>query len=290
MATKVKEIVLSDIRGSKLPLIIGYFGSVHVMHSQLLDKFHRYNVLTFTDFKAKSKSQLYKFNERINNIAEFNPQNIFVFNINRNNMKAQEFIDRVLIPLKPSSILVGSDFKFGSDHKPYTVLCQYFQVDTIRHNKNVSSSIIANLLANRQVERANCLLYKPYYYISKWIKGDHRGTEIGYKTMNLLVDHPLVLAEGSYAAKVKIGPKTHKCVAFVGKSKTFKIQETKLEIHVYNKRIMPRTLVPNSFKENVKVEFYKFIRANKQFKNQKQLAQAIEKDIKVAKAFFERNK
>ena len=143
----VKELKIKEIKKSKLPLIIGYFGSVHVMHSQLLDKFHyrRYNILTFKDYKTKLKTQLYTYEERISNLAQFKPKNIFVFDINKYNMKAEDFIWEVLLPLQPSSILVGSDFRFGSDLKLHTVLNQYFPVDTINHNKRISTSIISKL-------------------------------------------------------------------------------------------------------------------------------------------------
>lgn len=287
---KYKELNLNAIKKSKLPLIIGYFGSVHVMHSQLLDKYHRYNILTFKDFKQKAKSQLYTFEERIENISAFKPQNIFVFDINKYNMKAEEFIWQVLLKLQPDSVLVGSDFRFGSDHQRYDIMNKYFPVDTITYNQRVSTSIIANLLARKQVEKANNLLYTPYYYIGKWIKGNHRGRKIGYRTINILIDHKLSVCEGSYVTRITIGRKSHKSVSFVGKSKTFKEQKAFLEVHILDRHIAARSLFPSSIRNKVKVEFLKFIRTNTQYKKTQQLVKAIEKDIKVAKAYFGRHK
>ncbi|MCQ2956540.1 MAG: hypothetical protein MJ233_01385 [Mycoplasmoidaceae bacterium] len=167
MAVKIKEINLSNTKPSKLPLVIGYFGSIHVMHGLLLTRFNRYNVLTFKDFGAKQVNQLYFGKERLNNIAKYKPTNIFVYDIAKHNVPAEEFIQKVLLKLKPSIIYVGSDFKFGYDHKPYTLLKKYFDVITLNHNKIVSTTIIAGLLRKGDVEKANSFLYFPYYYISE---------------------------------------------------------------------------------------------------------------------------
>lgn len=286
MATKISKLEFSNIKPTKLPLVIGYFGSIHVMHSQLFDKYHRYNVLTFNDFAKKLKTQLYPFDERIKNIANFNPINIFVYDISKHNMKAEEFIHRVLLPLQPSSIIVGSNFKFGSDHKPCSILNKYFTVETVNHNKRVSTTIISDLLMNKKVERANSLLFTPYYYISKWIKGNGKGKEIGVRTINTIVDYPLHLSEGSYVSKIKLGNRTFNAVTFVGKSKTFNNKQFVLETHVIKKHIPPRSLYVKSVRDNVRIEFCKFIRSNTKYKNYKLLVKAIEKDIQTAQKYF----
>lgn len=290
MATKINQLNLSNIQESKLPLVIGYFGCVHIMHSQLFEKYYRYNVLTFKDFKNKSKEQLYTYKERLSNISEFKPKNIFVYDLEKHNMTAKDFINKVLIPLKPSIIVVGKDFKFGSDNKQWNVLEQFFQVQTINYNKNISTSKISNLLLKGDIEKANGLLYKPYYYISNWISGNKLGRKMGYPTINLNVNHKLSLKEGSYVSKITIGFKTYKSISFVGKSKTFKSNSITLETHALDKLILPRSLYPNPIKQNIKVEFFQFIRSNTKFKNQNLLKKAIERDISRAKTYFAKNK
>lgn len=290
MATKIKEIKLNDIHKSKWPLVIGYFGSIHVMHCQLFEKFHHFNVLTFKDFNPKTKTQLYAFNERIKNIARFRPQNIFIYDLSKDNMKAEEFVQRVLLPIKPNSIVVGTNFKFGSDHKPYSILNKYFKVDSVNHNARVSTTLISQMLSNKQVEKANNFLYQPYHYTSQWIKGQKRGTTLGFKTINLKVDHRLAVCEGSYVARIKLGRKWLKAVAFVGASKTFKMNIPTIEVHAFNKRLLPRSLYPQSIRNKMQVEFLKYIRENTKYKSSKLLVKAIERDIKTAKAYFERNK
>ncbi|MCQ3907442.1 MAG: hypothetical protein MJ219_01470 [Mycoplasmoidaceae bacterium] len=167
MATRIKRITPFSTPLSHLPLVIGYFGSIHVMHAELLSKYHHYNVLTFTDFSRKSQSQLYRFKERINNIARFKPDNIFIYDLNKHNMTADQFIKRVLLKMQPSEIAVGNDFKFGSDGKRYTVLLGHFKVNSINYNPAISTTKIIQLLSEGKVDQANNLLYFPYYYVSR---------------------------------------------------------------------------------------------------------------------------
>lgn len=290
MVTKVREINLSDIKKSRYPLVIGYFGCVHVMHGQLFHKQWPYNILTFADFSKKKKSQLYPLDERIEMLKAFKPANIFIYDISKHNLTAQQFIDQILLNIKPDKIIVGTDFHFGSDHKPYNELQRFFPVETINHNARVSTTIICQMLMKGEVERANSLMFNPYHYASKWISGEERGRKLRMRTINLLINRPIFLAEGVYISRIKIGLKWFKAITFYGKSKTYKSKEATLETHVYNKIIPPRFLYPGSVRDNIQVEFLKFIRTNKKFKNPQQLVKAFNDDIKIAKHYFERHK
>ncbi len=290
MAAKIKQINLNNVKTSKLPLVIGYFGSIHVMHGLLLTRFNNFNVLTFKDFGAKQINQLYFGQERLNNIARFKPANIYVYDIAKNNVDAETFIQRVLLKLKPSMIFVGTDFKFGCDHKPYSLLRKYFDVQTLNYNKVVSTTIIASLLRSGNVEKANSFTYFPYYYISEWVKGFRRGKQLGIRTINIKVDHTLMIPEGSYVSRIKIGNRTYNSVSFVGASKTFNNQIPTIETHVIKKYISPRSVYPASIRRNVKVEFLKYIRGHTKFDNPISLASSIQNDIQIAKDYFVKNK
>lgn len=290
MATKIKSLDIKNIKKATDPLVIGYFGCIHVMHGQLLSKYHTYNVLTFKNLARKVPNQIYSYKNRINNLIRFKPKNIFVYDIDKNNMTAQQFIDKVLLKIKPSSIVVGSDFKFGSDHKPYTLLKKYFPVKTINHNPKISTTIIAKLLNQAKVEQANDLTFFPYYYMSKWVGGKHQGKQLGARTINLEVNDPFFLPEGVYVTYLTLGKKKFKAVSFYGKSKTYKVTAPTLETHVIDKVIFPRSLYPAGIRNNVKVEFLKYLRANNKYDKPEILIKAIRKDIEKAKDYFEHNK
>ena len=290
MATRVKYISPTSITPSQLPLVIGYFGCVHVMHAELLRRYHHFNVLTFTDYPQKKDSQIYSFKERIHNIEKFRPDNIFIYDLNKNNMIADQFIQKVLLKIRPSVILVGNDFKFGSDSQSHTILRRNFQVNTINYNPSISSTKIAELLRQGKIDQANNLLYSPYYYISKWIGGAHRGKTMGIRTINLLIDHPVFVPSGSYVSRLTIGRHTYRAVTFYGKSLVFNSPQETLETHVIGRSIPPRVLVPGAVKEQVKVEFLSYIRQPLNFPTKEDLANTIRNDIKIAKQYFEQNK
>lgn len=289
MAAKVKELNLKNVRKSNLPLVIGYFGCIHVMHAQLLTKHHTFNVLTFKDFPGKQQKQVYKYKQRLANINKFKPQNIFVFDITKNNLTAEEFIKQVLLKIKPSSIVVGTDFKFGSDRKGWQILNKDFELETVQYNKNISTTLIGKLLKSKKIEQANDLMYFPYYYISKWIKGKQQGRTMGIRTINLLIDHDFFLPEGVYATMINIGYNKYKAITFYGKSETFNNKQASLETHVMSKFIFPRALYTPIVRNYIRIQFYKYLRPNTKFKNKEELAQAIKQDIKKAKDYFEQN-
>ena len=289
MVTRIKNITPNTITPSRLPLVIGYFSCVHVMHAELFSKYHHYNVLTFTDYDKKKDSQIYSFKERIDNIARFKPDNIFIYDLNKYNMIADDFIQKVLNKIQPSSILVGNDFRFGSDEQSHKILNRYFRVDTINYNPAVSSTKISQLLRKGEIEQANNLLFFPYSYSSKWIAGAQKGRTIGIRTINLLINRNIFIPEGSYVSKLTIGRRSYKAVTFYGKSLVFNSPKETLETHVIGRTIPPRTLVPGSIKDHIKVEFLSYIRPPFNFPTKEELTNVIKNDIKIAKHYFERN-
>jgi len=286
---KIRQIVNRNIKPSKWPLVIGYFSCVHVMHSQLLNMNHHFNVLTFKDFYTKNSKAIYTFEQRIANIAKYKPVNIYVFDLNKHNMTAQDFVYKVLKTINPSEIIVGSDFKFGLDHKSADFLKQYFNVNVIPYNKQISTTNIVKALKAGKLEQANDYLDEPYYYQNKWIGGNKLGRKLGFRTINLKVNKNIVLPEGAYVSYTKIGNKKYPSISFLGISKTTGSLHKSLESHILNKNIAPRTLFPSAIRNNVKVSFLKPIRKNKKFANGQKLVEQLKKDKEFAIKYFKEN-
>lgn len=288
---KVKFIHSSKhIRKSKLPLVIGYFGGVHIMHHQILDYYFEFNILTFNDYEGKKDRQLYPFEERIKALAKYNPVNIYVVDIQRDNISAQDFINKVIKKIQPTQILVGSDFTFGSDQQSWKAFRKDFDVEVFTYNPAVSTSYIASLLKKHSVEKANSFLMEPYSYSSKWIKGKSRGRQIGYRTMNLKYEPRLLVPEGVYITKTVIGKRTYNSLTFVGMSKTFNVTKPTVETHILGHRIGGRNLKPWWIKNNIKIIFIDYLRAAVKFSDKKQLIEQISKDVEAANKYFAENK
>lgn len=287
---RIKNISASNfILRSKLPLVIGYFGSLHVMHNQILDNYYDFNILTFRDFEPKSQNQIFGFGEKIRRLKAYNPVNIYVYDVKNGNITAEEFIQKVLMKIKPTEILVGSDFTFGSDKKDWTYLRKFFNVRTLTYNPAVSTTNIANLLRKHKVQEANNFLMEPYSYTSEWVKGFSRGRKLGRKTVNLKNNGKLLIPHGIYTTLITIGNKTYNSITFYGIPKTFNLVTPTIETHILNENIAPRFLQPFWKIKNVKITFLDYIRDAEKFPNKDKLAEQINKDVAKANKFFETN-
>ena len=93
--------------------------------------------MTFKPFKTKQTHELYDFSTRIECLKKFNPKNIYVFSIQNDNITGLQFIKKYLQNIKPSKIVVGSNFYFGKDNCKFTILKKYFVLDIIKYEKNI---------------------------------------------------------------------------------------------------------------------------------------------------------
>jgi riboflavin kinase/FMN adenylyltransferase len=109
-------------------------------------------------------------------------------------------------------------------------------------------------------------------------KGRQQGKKIGFPTCNIDIKNYVVAMPGVYAVKVKRkkSNKYLKGIANLGYRPTFNQKKILLEVHIFN-------FSGNLYNKYLSVEFTKFIRKEKKFKNANQLRLQIQSDLKVAK-------
>lgn len=279
---KINHLLKEKIIESNLPLVIGYFNCIHLMHHKLLSKFSKFNILTFADFPIKNKNKIYLYRQRIAALKKYKPKIIYIYEIQKNNISALDFIKNFLRKINPNKIVVGANFKFGLDHKNITFLAKYFCVIKIKQNKNISTTSIVNLLKAGKIQQANKFLINKYSYTSYVINGRKIGSKIGYPTINLKLNKLFILPDGVYVTKVYFKRYHLKSVTFIGKSKTTNSGCRTIEIHI----------IDNSFKsivkqnEIIRIEFLNFLRKNKKFLNISLLKKQISKDVLDVKNYF----
>lgn len=128
-------------------------------------------------------------------------------------VSAQDFVTEILVgALRVSTVLVGSDFRFGHRGAGTPELLRTlgptydFTVDVVEDviledsERRVSSSWIRELLANGDVKAAAEVLERSVDVRGEVVHGHKRGRELGFPTANLseIVD-ALVPADGVYA-------------------------------------------------------------------------------------------
>ena len=160
----------------------------------------------------------------------------------------EEFVERVLLPLHPSAIVVGENFRFG--HKAAGTVdtlrelgAGLFEVKVLPLMSDASaysSSRIRRALDDGDVEAATEILGRPFRYTGIVVMGDQRGRTLGYPTANLTVPETHACpADGVYAGWLtcldKPGAERMAAAISVGTNPTFDGVERRVETYVLDR-------------------------------------------------------
>ena len=203
--------------------------------------------------------------------------------------KSINFIKNILYQkLNAKFIFVSNNFRFGNkregdvnllikNEKKYKYKVVEPKPLSVKQ-KVVSSTLIRNLLENGFLEKANKLLGRNWSIVGIVQKGRQIGKKIGFPTCNISIKDYVLAKPGVYAVKVlrKNNSKYIKGIANLGYRPTFNQKKILLEVHLFN-------FSGNLYNKYLSVEFLKFIRKEKKFKNVDQLKTQIQTDLMIAK-------
>ena len=134
--------------------------------------------------------------------------------------------------------------------------------------------MIRGFLEKGKLEKANKLLKRKWSIQGKVQKGKQLGKKIGFPTANVDIKDYVLACPGVYAVRVLIPNKKNyfKGIANLGYRPTFNGKKILLEVHLFN-------FSGNLYNKYLSVEFFKFIRKEKKFKNMNQLRKQIKIDL-----------
>ena len=286
-------------------ILIGNFDGLHLGHQKLFTLAKEYKkryslkigVLTFEPMPKMYFNKNIK-NFRISNqkqkvslLKKFNVDFVVTkkFNKNFSKIKSIDFIENILKKkLKARFIFVSNNFRFGNKREgdvKQLIKCEtkhdYKIVKPkplIKKKKIVSSSLIRNYLQKGKLFEANKLLNRKWSIEGKVQKGKQLGKKIGFPTANIDIKDYILACPGVYAVRIKMtnNSKIIKGIANLGYRPTFNGKKILLEVHLFN-------FSGNLYDKDLVVEFLKFIRKEKKFKNVDQLKKQIKTDLLVAK-------
>ena len=286
-------------------ILIGNFDGIHLGHQKLFRLAKRYKkkysskigVLTFEPmpkmfFNSNLKNfRLSNLSQKIENLNKLNVDFVITkkFNHKFSKTKSISFIKEILgKKLNPKFIFVSNNFRFGNKREgnvkqliKYEKLCKYRIIKpqplSIK-KKIISSSLIRKYLQNGRLKNVNKLLKRNWSIDGKVQKGKQLGKKIGFPTANINIKDYVLAKPGVYAVKVRKikNPKYIKGIANLGYRPTFNGKKIILEVHLFN-------FSGNLYNKYLRVEFLKFIRAEKKFKNIDQLKKQIKIDLVTAK-------
>ena len=286
-------------------ILIGNFDGVHKGHQKLFSLARKYKknnllkvgVLTFEPlpkmfFNKKLKNfRISSFNQKLQYLKNLNVDFVITKKFDRKFSKTKSiiFIKEILgKKLKPKFIFVSNNFRFGNKRegnvKQLIKFGSSFGYTVIKpkplliKKKIASSSLIRKLLQKGRLEKANRILNRKWSIFGKVEKGRQFGKKIGFPTANIDIKDYVLACPGVYAVKVKMQSKDDyfSGIANLGYRPTFNGKKILLEVHLFN-------FAGNLYNKYLTVEFKKFIRREKKFKNVDQLRKQIKIDLLKAK-------
>jgi len=286
-------------------VLIGNFDGLHLGHQKLFTLAKKYKkkyslkigVLTFEPMPKMFFNNDIK-NFRISNqkqkIDLLNKCGVdFIiskkFNKQFSKTKSISFIKKILKEkLNAKFIFVSNNFRFGfkreGNVKQLIELEKKFNYKIIKpkplliKRKVVSSTLIRNYLQKGNLKKANSLLNRKWTIIGKVQKGRQIGKKIGFPTANIDIKDYVLACPGVYVIKARKQKSKRyiKGIANLGFRPTFNGKKILLEVHLFN-------FSGNLYNNYLTVEFLRFIRKEKKFKNVDQLKKQIKTDLLMAK-------
>ena len=286
-------------------ILIGNFDGLHTGHQKLFNIAKNYKkkyslkigVLTFEPMpKMYFNDNLKNFRissqqQKINYLNKLNVDFVITkkFDKKFSKTKSITFIKEIIgKKINPRFIFVSNNFKFGNKRegnvrelikyeKQYNYKIVKPQPSLVK-KKVISSSLIRKYLQNGKLKDANKLLKRNWSIIGKVQKGKQLGKKIGFPTANIDIKDYILAKPGVYVVKVqKLNSLNYiRGIANLGYRPTFNGKKVLLEIHLFN-------FSGNLYNKHLTVEFLKFIRSEKKFKNVDQLKKQIKIDLLIAK-------
>ena len=270
---KVIKEAKQKAKKNKIPFGVMTFEPVPVMFFNNKIRNHRINSL------EQKKDQLKKFKLDFLIIIRFNK--------NFSSQSAEEFIKKIIFKkTKCKYLYVSKNFKFGFKRqgniktlKKFEKKYNFQNIVTKPYKKSskiISSTILRKKIRLGQIVEVNKLLNRYWSINGKVIKGQRRGHKIGFPTCNLKLSDYVVPKLGVYAVKVKSKNFYKNGIANIGYRPTFKGRNLLLETNIFG-------INENLYNKVISVNFKKFIRPEKKFRNLNYLKKQIKLDINKAK-------
>ena len=286
-------------------ILIGNFDGVHLGHQKLFKLAKSYKkkyklkigVINFDPmpkmfFNPSLKNfRLSSNNQKLDLLKNYDVDFIVTKKFTKifSKTKSTNFIKNILYKnINAKFIFVSNNFRFGNKREgDVDLLVNYEQKYNYKvvkpkplfiDKKIVSSSLIRNLLQNGYLSKANKLLDRKWSIQGVVQKGRQVGKKVGFPTCNIDIKDYVLAKPGVYAVKVlrNKNSKYLKGIANLGYRPTFNQRKILLEVHLFN-------FSGNLYDKYLSVEFLKFIRKEKKFKNIDQLRSQIKIDLNIAK-------
>ncbi len=214
---------------------------------------------------------------------------ILPFNRELSDVEAEDFVRDVLVKtLGVKFLILGHDHAFGLRRGGRPELLRKMApelgfdleiVEAVTDNgEAITSTLIRRVLTDGGVESARVLLGRPYSLQGLVIKGDRRGTNLGFPTANLALRtlEKCVPGNGVYAVQSKVRDRIYGGACSIGTRPTFTTDTQTVEVHLFD-------FDDDIYGEYIEVMFHARLRDEEAFTGPEALRKQIENDVMEAK-------
>lgn len=301
----VKENTIS----SKTVLALGFFDGVHLGHQRLINKAKEISdqkklpliVLTFDrhpkEIYAAKKDFKYleTLYEKADKMAELGVDYLAVMPFTKefSQVKAQDFVDNVIIKLNADTLVAGFDYTYGAKEIANMKNLPKFSKgrfeivvipEQILNGKKIGSTEIRQAIKDGKMDLAYQLMGHHYVMSGTVGHGKRNGHKLGFPTANLVwADHKVVPKIGVYATKTQVNGKWYESMTSVGYNITIgRPEQIFIESHIFD-------FEQDIYDQPIKIKWYKYTRGEIKFKNLDELKKQLEKDEIEIKKYFDQN-
>jgi len=289
-------------------ITLGVFDGVHLGHVHLLNTLMAEakelgclaGVVTFKNHPIsvlnpkKLVSSICSLEERVDLIKGLGVNFVFpiTFDAQLAKLKAKEFIMLLKEKLGMVGLVIGPDFALG--HKREGNLPTLLSlgsklgfmvkpVDPLQTDgRKVGSATIRQAIEDGNIDEVTSLLGRRFKLTGSVVKGDSRGTGLGYPTTNLKVSSgQLVPSNGIYATWVLVGDSRYQSATSIGIRPTFGGGDRTIETFIFD-------FNDNLYNKEIQIEFVKRLRDELFFENSQLLVDQIGRDVRQAKEVLTR--
>lgn len=210
-------------------------------------------------------------------------------------MRASNFVDKLVNYLKINELWVGKDFALGYQREGNVDFLteqgkgKGFAVRAIElimdydNNKIIRSSQIRDHVKQGTMDEVRDWLGRGYAIVGEVVHGQKRGRTIGFPTANVEVwSEQIIPANGVYAGWAKIGDEVFKAVTNVGVRPTFDGDNVTVEAHLLD---FDRDI----YGQQLEVTFETRLRPEKKFNDIEELVAQIQSDAESARQYLDTN-
>jgi len=280
---------------------IGTFDGVHLGHRKIISRIKELAeecngetvILTFFPHprmiihpEDESLKLINTIHEKAGLLEELGIDHLIITPFSRDfsNQTAEDYIRDVLVnTIGTKKIVIGYDHRFGkdrlgglSDLLKWAPVYGYEVIEIPEQDINdvaVSSTRIRKALLAGNIQLANTFLGYPFFISGKVGRGDKIGRQIGYPTANIVIEetYKLIPCDGIYSAMVTVKGQTHKGMAYIGTRPTINGITRNIEVNIFD-------FNTEVYGEDIRMEFYHFVRGDIKFTGLDELIVQLAKD------------